>query len=358
MAELAPSAIMFELAGRPAQDGAVDVAPETRCRVCGHACGGRALAYDRWQNSGFTDQNKLRDWSSSVVCEACVWCHSWSPPPGFVMTAEMQEKKAASRASKAAEAAARGRKLGDERTTNLRLYSHFWHEGEYRYINKGDKRSIRDWLRTSKQGRWFAGIADTGQKHVVPWIPMNFGGPGDLPARGTVRFEETNVRLGSFALVDAMCALLSAGATKEEIENGQYTARAYQLARTQLQAFESDYGRASRGSGWFALALWLSQRDEEQVATRMADEKTAREEKKKNADARPKGRTARPDKGLPTERKSRVPGKRGKSTETLVAAGGRDEASHNVDREREPVGDCGAAKDPTGSWKQGSLFDS
>jgi len=178
-----------------------------------------------------------------------------------------------------------------------------------------------------KSGAWFAAIADTGQKHVLPWTPMNFAGHGG--SRGTVRFEEQNVRLGSFDLVDAMCGLLTAGATKDELASGHYTPRAWQLAQSEIEAFEESHGRPLRGGAWFSLSVWLAQRDEEAVQARMAAEKeqraakTERAKEDKGADKRTKGGPARADTGLPARSASGLPG------------GGHEAGAEALDADRE-----------------------
>lgn len=336
---MTPVKILFELAGKPPQSGCAELPTDAGCRIHGGPCEGRGVLYDRWQGSTFTDQNKLRDWSAEHVCEACVWAHAWNVPPGFPPPEP------------------------GKKGVNLRLYSHFWCDGEYHAWNKANKAEIRDWLRASKPGPWFAAIADTGQKHVLPWTPMNYGGAG----AGVVRFEEQNVRLGSFALIDDMIGLLTAGATKEEIASGDYTPRAWQLARKEIESFERDHGGRLRGGGWFALALWLSQRDEEKVQERLAAEKAAKAEKKakgpkekeaKCADSRPARKPKRPDRAAAAVDESRAPadGER-ESTHTLGSDPQRDAGCGKVVRDVRGVGDDGGKGAPARRPVQQSLFE-
>lgn len=71
----------------------------------------------------------------------------------------------------------------------LRLYSHLWHDGAYSYANKGDKPSILEFLRAPKTGPWFACIADSGQKHLLPYTPIN-------PARSRRHLESPGSGIG------------------------------------------------------------------------------------------------------------------------------------------------------------------
>lgn len=321
---MTPSDVLYQLAGSPPQDEAAALPVGSRCRVCGSACG-RGLPYVRWQGPTFTDQCKLRDWSAEHVCEPCIWAHAWNVPPGFPPPEP------------------------GKKGVNLRLYSHFYDERGYHAWNKANKREIRDWLRAPKSGKWFAAIADTGQKHVLPWTPFNHG------PHGVVRLEEQSVRLGDFALVDAICGLLTAGATKEEIESGTYTERSWKLARGRLEAFEAAFGSALRRGGWFSLALWLSQRDEEQVSERLAAERAAKETRRADTGAE---RTAvrRNRRGVARD-ESGVSGERRKPAQALGSDSGPTAVGGAADEHELGVGHGADAQPrPEQSKRQLGLF--
>ncbi len=198
------------------------------------------MLFDRWQGSSFTDQNKVSCTASQHVCEACVWAHSWTIVPGF-----------------------HPEPPPGKRGVNLRLYSHLWDRRGYVTANKGDKPALLEWLRGPKDPPWFAAIADSGQKHVIPYARLN---PGQW---GQVRFEELDVELGAWELLDAMVDGLSGGVTKAEMETGDYSPRTYMTGETARWArlFEHHWAR-ERGGGWFALCLWLAQRDEVELERR------------------------------------------------------------------------------------------
>lgn len=147
-------------------------------------------------------------------------------------------------------------------------------------------------MRAPKVGESFACVADTGQKHLLPWAPINSRGARDY----RVLFEERMVSVGDWALVDALTLLLTAGATKEEIGRGDYGPRAWDLCGAALRVFEAAHA-SERAGGWFELALWLAQRDEAATEARMAAEKAERSAKKErtNASGRRKGKVALPE---------------------------------------------------------------
>lgn len=250
------AATLYALAGVPPQPGAED-APAW-CVVCA-ARAERTVPYERWQGANFTDQNKLRGLGlSERICEPCVWAHAWNPPPGWVPDdAAIERKREAKR--KAGKEVDTSR----ERAPNLRLFWHAYDERGYVFGTKGDKPTIRAWLLAPKTGAWWCAVPDSGQKHVLPWTPINPGPDGRL-----VRFEEQDVVLGDEHLVDVMTAALSAGVTKAEIERGDYSVRAWMIAREHVERLR-ELGEREHGSAWWSLAVWLAQRDEDAVTERL-----------------------------------------------------------------------------------------
>src|SRR5690606_13625636 len=116
VAGVTPARILHALAGAPEVDGCAPVEP-CRCYMCA-APTERGAPVRRWMGSTFTDQPRCACPSSDVICEACVWACSWVVPPGH-------------------EPPPPGKK-----GVNLRLFSHLYDAGEYRYANKADKPSI------------------------------------------------------------------------------------------------------------------------------------------------------------------------------------------------------------------------
>ena len=146
--DLHPCRIMWGLAGSPPVQDVVPV--HGRCRICALPMG-RGKLFSKWSGSDFTDQNKVKHHESDHVCEACVWVHAWNCPPGY--------------------------DVGDaKRGPSLRTYSHLWHDGSYVYASKGDKPTMLRFLREPKHGPWFACLTDAGQKHLLPYTPVNLDG--------------------------------------------------------------------------------------------------------------------------------------------------------------------------------------
>jgi hypothetical protein len=267
-----------------------------------------------WNGATFTGQNNVRSWHSEWVCEGCVCVAEWKPGMAMPVPVERtrdEEHEAAKTAAAKAKAKGRADKLakafdelqasgtatqkaldaakakadeareaietaaGRDRGANWRNYSLLFDASETPVLcvlSKGQKPEIRAWLRRPHKGPWFAAIADTGQKHVVPWTPVNYHA-----ARGRARFEEREFALPDerrFALLDDLEALLTAGATKEETQTGDYSPSTWIRCGPLLEAFEARWS-TERASVWWDLAVWLSQRDEARVAERIEAEKAA-----------------------------------------------------------------------------------
>ena len=244
-----PSRIVFQAAGSHAVEGCSYSTPGTeRCALCGHPSL-RGTPYAKWQGTAFASQNQLACPGSSWICEPCVWSCSWVAPPGFVAapTVKVKDKRT-------------GEMVEKERTRVPRLtaFSHLWSESDgYWHATGADREKIRGWLRAPKSGAWFAAIADSGKKHVLPFTPLN---PAGSVAQWA-RIDDDLVRIGSWDLVDAMSALLVVS-TRAGIESGQHSGYAWRTAPEQVRDFERAWSPL-RGSAWFRLALWLATKPEQ-----------------------------------------------------------------------------------------------
>lgn len=244
------SHIIYRLAGSPPVEKLVE--HHGLCRMCSQPMT-EGQEFRRWCGADFTDQNKIRRHDATHVCPACIWVHAWNCPPGY--------------------------EVGDAaRGPSLRTYSHLWHDGHYRYASKGDKPVIKAFLREPKSGPWFACVADSGQKHLLPYTPVNIGS-------SVVRFEEENVRItpGFWDLADDLQDLLDSGVTKAEIEIGRYNPKFLGPLLDAVRAFESKYMSIRRSSA-FRLCLWLSQRNEEVYAARKAAQAGATDGRRSSGD--------------------------------------------------------------------------
>lgn len=316
------------------------------CWLCAGTEVEAGVPVEKWNGASFTGQTRIKAPHGTHVCAPCVFFTSrTSPVPG--------------RPPK------EGKKFGG----NFRNYSHLLDGGTYINASKGEKPAILTFLRGRKTGVWFGALADSGQKHVLPWAPLNPPGIG-----GTVLFDDTQVRLprdaSGWRIVDDMIALLTAGATKEEVSTGTYGSRAWQMCRGLIEAFEVTHS-GQRGGAWFGLAIWLAQRDEEAVQERIAAEKEAKAKvAAKPARKAPRGVASGKTKGggrgprqvpgqagdVPARAAGGVPEGGGEPAQAL----GADADAHPLGREdeREPGGvrDGAPAQPAPGQRGQLSLF--
>ena len=217
-----------------------------QCWHCGaHMTRGMSVA--KWQGAQFVGQNRVKFGAGTHICEACVW----------VM-------------ARASEVPGHPSQPGQTCGPNWRNFSVFYDDNGLVTASKGEKPAIRDWLTRSRLGMWFAAIGESGQKHVIPYAPINVS-----PTGGRLQFEEEIVQVSDWTLLHETCSFLTAGATKEEIESGAYGG-AWQRCSTEVRRYERRWEHL-RGGAWFRMIVWLSQRDETAVAARMESENATRE---------------------------------------------------------------------------------
>jgi len=270
---------------------------EEPCAICG-GTSATGVTLDDFIGSSLTDQNTFKSPSSKHVCLACAYVRARLaivpgvlPKPcdmceGTVLQPSVGDfakrmLRNAKRKPKRAEGEACEKCDGTkvkESGGRYPNFSHFIDDDRLENASKGEKPKILAWLRGPKRGYWACAVSDTGQKHVLPYTPLN-----PPKSRGRIRFEEQEIALPAaddWRVVDEATELLTMGATKEELETGNYSARAWQLCGDALRRFEREFG-GLRGGAWFSLVVWLAQRDEERVAVRLEAEKSARAEKEK-----------------------------------------------------------------------------
>lgn len=262
---MTPSQIVHAICRSPKDDRCSDASG--LCYVCGGEIA-RGVTVSDWMADSYTDQTRIAVPLASHVCEACCFVMArLSPVPG------------------------RPPKEGKQFGGNFRNYSHLYEQGaapQYVNASKGEKPVIREFLAREHRSQWFVAIADSGQKHVLPYTPIN--PPGRV---GLVLFDEALVTVGDPSLVDVMGQLLTDGATKDEITRGDYRPATWQrLGADRIRSFERDYGR-TRGH-WFGLALWLAQRDEGEVTERLEREKQQKEEEKNRGRKKPERAARKP----------------------------------------------------------------
>lgn len=296
----------------------VDKCAEGGAGLC-YVCGGnmsRGIPVTDWMTDSYTDQTRIAVPLATHVCESCCFVMGrLSPvpgrPAGFCKgcggTGKVTTvaKKGKTKNSTIGDPCPKCEGSGQATAGgNFRNYGHMWEPGwnappfgdseffvpGYANASKGQKPLIREFLEREHAAPWFCAVANSGQKHVLPYAPIN--SPGRA---GHALFDEVLVTIpGDTSLIGELCHLLTDGATKEELERGDYRPQTWiRIGRDRLRAFESTHGR--RRGGWFSLALWLAQRDEESVALRIKEEQAEFEAKKeREKQYAKKQRTAEP----------------------------------------------------------------
>lgn len=309
MNTMTPSALVWVAHGSPRVEGCG--ATIGGCYLCAGSTG-RGMPTVDWMGDGFTSQTLARCPWSEHVCEPCCYITSRLSP---VLGRVPKEGKA----------------FGG----NFRNYSHAYDERGYFNASKGEKPLIRAFIEREHVAPWFLSVAESGQKHVLPFARMN--GPGRA---GVVLLDEQTIDVpADISLIAEMTALLTVGVTKDELASRDYYARSWKESRSVVEAFEVQHG-AKRGGGWFTLALWLAQRDNEEHARRET-EKEARD-----AQCRDDSRAA---KRLPKG------ARRAPADDVLDAAPGPAPKRSPTDVKRKRVGKPDAASAPDREPQQGGL---
>lgn len=368
---LTAARIIWEICGSPVVDTCIDV-DETLCWLCSGRTS-RAMPRSDWQGALFTGQNRVRAPESNWICEPCVHvCSRIAPvpgrPPGACDVCEgttrvvKVPKKGKGSKSRVGEPCPKCEGTGTKPFGgNFRNYSHLWHDGHYANASKGEKPAILAFLRSPKTGPWFAAIADSGQKHTLPWTPVNPAGA----RRGRVLFEERELVIPApeddvWSIVDDMASLLTVGATKASIETGDYTPGEYARCADAILAFEAEHGSRHRGGVWFELALYLAQRDEEAAQARMAEEKESRKRAKEKRNAKAERARSVSTEGTHGGRAARSaprsPANPEREHPAALGPNQRPDAGRGADvRERPGVGDEAVSRPPDRVTKPGQL---
>lgn len=197
-----------------------------QCRTCGAQSTGEPFA--KWVKDSFTDHDKL--FPGTIVCDACLFTFS-------DQNTDIQAR------------------LGKEKPQKSRNYSHFVARGAWYPLSKGQKAKMRELLLA---GCEVAVIADSGQKHLV-----------FRSKPGWWTFEEQRLLPCPELLAQLLApieALYNAGASKAEIESGNYDSRTIQKIGVATWQSHEQQLKARRGGLPFKLAIFLSQKEEAEDA--------------------------------------------------------------------------------------------
>lgn len=299
--------------GSPKMPECGTIESRVRCYMCAGDVE-RGMPVADWMGGNFTDHTRVLCPESRAICEACVMLSSRVSP---VLGRDIKE----------------GKKFGACFRNVSNAVEIGWSGIQapgYANYSKGEKPAILAFLEREHVGNWGIAIGDSGQKHCAFLAPLN--GPGRT---GTIVFEEALVNVpGSLALVYRIRHLLTAGASKDEVESGEYRSQTWMRCRETVEAFETA-GEGERGTEWFGLALWLAQRDEERVAERQEREKSEAKARKLKGQQDAKR----------TTKKARVAAGRDGASSPQVVRGDKKRAGSSRLLGQDPGHDSGRVKD-------------
>lgn len=377
-----PPQLVWLAHGSPAVEGCVPASG--RCYLCAGVVE-HGAPVSKWLTSGFGDYARVALPYATHVCAACVYvCSRVSPvlyrPPGACSACDgtaviVTPRKGERAGDPCLKCAGVGLNANGGNFRNVsHLYDPDWdpparvlsdeaaqlyaraqqalgdhpHAGiwfsaprkGYMNASKGDKQIIRAFIEREKPGIWFAAIADSGQKHVLPFARLNGRGRS-----GVVLLDDLQVSVpDDVSLIGGIADALTAKITKEEIETGDYTIHTMRYRREIAMAFEERFSRA-RGSSWFVLALWLAQREEVEEESATADTEEGNAEGRKVQ----KGSRGARDRDAPRDQRRVSAKSRRASADGLLATDPEPvPSSGGAELERERVGldDAARAPDP------------
>lgn len=216
--QLGVSQIIYHAAGSPSmQSGKSGV-----CRVCGGTSDG--IGFSGWVRDTFTDHDKLLP--GEIICQSCQFCFDEASP---LLT----------------------ERAGKEKLQRMRNYSHFVVDGEWLPLSKGQKTEMLEALRSNPS---VAIIAESGQKHII-----------FRAQPGWWQFEESSM-LPNLPALEALLSLtqeMYQVFSKDEIATGNYDQRRImEFGINRFLRVEQEV-RKSRGSLPFNLAIYLTQKGDE-----------------------------------------------------------------------------------------------
>lgn len=233
-ATLTATHLLWQAAGQPPQEEM----RTGRCRVCGAGSAGQDFA--AWVKPTFTDHDKLQ--AGEIICPACQFAFAEA-------SIELQAR------------------VGKAIPQRMRNYSHIIAGGTWYPLSKGAKAAMRRLILEAHPA--LIVLADSGQKHLVFRAVPN--DPVSTLLR--IQFEEQAVLVARDTLarlVATMTTLLTAF-SKTEIASGNYAG--HRILSYGLAAFRRSESilREYRGSGPFAVALYLAQKEDSDGGTRLDD---------------------------------------------------------------------------------------
>lgn len=231
------SHLVHRSAGRPAPAGptaALVVDEPSTCAACGAENGRTADLAKVFGGGNFADRHLLVRPDSGRICEPCLWSTSGAAAVALrTWTVVAVEQGSLPQSHPKA----------PYDTERLCL------------TNRANPRPVSSALADPPDGRWVVAVAESSQKHVVLWAPVNHG-----PGRWTVRMENTPVSSDPdewTAVLTAAATLRAAGHRADDVADGVPTLSAVRTADdiAWWDAHQAHLAR-DRRSPLLALALW------------------------------------------------------------------------------------------------------
>lgn len=232
-----PSAtqIVYKICGAPQIDDMKTFEP-FYCYLCAGGPQTIGSHVNDWKST-FSEKDRCKG-NSQIICVACNFIMArLSPVPG-------QEPK-------------EGKTSG----ATFNNVSNWYCDGDYGNGTKGQKDRIRNFmlcLYEKQPSIWFLGIGESGQKHVLPFTPVNYG------QNGYFQFDDLTIKMPSrdeYQIVFDMIEMLNLGFSKTEVDKKEYAIHKLGNLYKEVRKFEQKWGYL-RNSPWWNAAIWLAQRSE------------------------------------------------------------------------------------------------
>lgn len=196
MLGMTPARLLYEAAGYPECPKPTEAA-DGPCWVCGLPCGGIGSLVRKAVGESFTDHANVAIPSADHICVPCTWVLCGRPPNTFRLWTVVWRTD---------------RPMIDGNPKAMKI-------PPAHLTAKNDLSELLAVLvdPPTDGSPWFAAVADTGQKHVLPFTKLNHS------ERWCIRVENENVHgtAGEFAELVAVAAnMYAAGFNREEILTG------------------------------------------------------------------------------------------------------------------------------------------
>lgn len=232
-----PARLMYQAAGSPTCPKPTTEA-HGPCWVCALPCEGSGVLVRKAVGESFTDHANVAVPDSDYICVPCTWALSGKPPNTFrlwtvIWRTDKQLKNGNAKAPLFPPACLTAKNDLTELVNIL--------------------------LNPPRDGSpWFAAIADSGQKHVLPFTPLNHG------PYWNVRFEDETIHgspLEFGQTLSVVATLYAAGFNREEIATGKPRPSKLIDSGFDFWRKHNKFLRIRRGGSLLRLAIFLLRKE-------------------------------------------------------------------------------------------------